>query len=306
VRIVAGVTDPAAASGAGSTTGGSAADGGGGSAAVASLGALDEARLADLRVGATLVAAEWPELGMAGLLWDGTRLVGVAPGSGPRVEAILEGRAPPLSVELVGLRERPAADALLETVTLGDDAADSVIGTAPPAPPTATMPGAGGRPAWVGLIGDVITDGSRQRLRLDGATITIERRCGEGRHLPEGRTSITGIGLTDPQRIIVGCDGARRAPALAVLTAAGAGATPAGPAAGSSVPARLDTEVGANHLSALLLIVGVVMLAGGMVIARRLRSAERDVDDVDGGMIDTPPDAGPQLSLVRLPSEQRP
>ena len=88
VRILAAATGT-------TTTDASPSEGGGGGSgggSTASLAAVGGAGLADLRVGATLVASAWPELEVAGLLWDGSRLVGITPASAARVKQATAGK----------------------------------------------------------------------------------------------------------------------------------------------------------------------------------------------------------------------
>ena len=135
-------------------------------------GRLPRIGQADLRVGATLVASAWPELGVAGLLWDGVRLVGIAPASGPRVEQVLEGRALPLSLELVGLREPGRARRRRASVwwCWVKGAATRSWARGLRHRRRRTMPGQEDPPAWVAVVGHVKRDGARQVIEVDGGT----------------------------------------------------------------------------------------------------------------------------------------
>jgi hypothetical protein len=295
LRILAAATDAGAAAGA------EGSDGGGGTAATASLAAIGRAGLADLRVGATLVASAWPELGVAGLLWDGVRLVGIAPSSRKQVERALDGRATPLPLELGGLRElreQPRPGIVL--VRLSEDAQDTAIGSAAPAPPSATMPGAEDPPLWVSVVGRVTGD-RQQAIEVDGSRVAIERMCRGKDRLPVGTSNLVGVAVADPARIIVGCDGARPAPAL-LLTASAAG--PPGPVA-APTPSDLDgrSALGRRWLAAALLAIGVAILILAAVAGRRLWPEEREAAEPGGRSIDQPASAGQQLTLVRVPDE---
>ena len=110
VRILAAATGTASTDA--SPSGGGEWGSGGGS--TASLAAVGGAGLADLRVGATLVASAWPELEVAGLLWDGSRLVGITPASAARVKQATAGSPCPSRSSLAGCassarRARPAS-----------------------------------------------------------------------------------------------------------------------------------------------------------------------------------------------------
>ena len=295
VRILAGATAPEPTSGS--------ADGRG-STVTRSLASIGQT---DLRIGATLVASAWPELGVAGLLWDGVSLVGIAPASGPHVEQVLEGRALPLSLELIGLQNQVQGGVEgLGLVVLGEGRGDTVVGARPPAPPTTTMPGQEDAPAWVAVVGQVKRDGARQVIEVDGVTVAIERLCrGDGR-LPDGMASLVGVGATNPPRIVVGCDGLRPAPALALAAGALGATTPSISRASASVdPATTGTDA-RRLLAAALLAAGVAVLILAVVIGRRLASDEPDVEDDDETADEPSGSAGPQLSLVRLPNEHGP
>ncbi|HYI66622.1 MAG TPA: hypothetical protein VEW95_06860 [Candidatus Limnocylindrales bacterium] len=298
----------AAATGA---TGGSAAGAGGTTdagtlATTASLAAVGQSGLADLRVGATLVASAWPELGVAGLLWDGTRLLGIAPESAADVERVTAGHAPPLSLELVGLRELAhGARAGVGLVSLGGGVDDTVPGSAEPAAPSPTMPAHGEAPSWVSLVGRVTTDGGRQAIQVAGTRIVIQRLCSGGGRLPDGTASLVGVATADPPRIIIACDGARPAPELAL--AAAAAARSVSPPSGPAAPVDLAATDASGHrlLAAALLALGVAMLVVAVLIGRRVdpgEPAEAVPDDPDA----EEEASGPRLALVRLPNEHGP
>src|SRR5688572_1043555 len=219
LRVLASPTGgPDGANGGGARSG----DGGGGvDPPGVSLEAVGEAGLSDLRVGATLVAGRWPELGVAGLLWDGTRLVGISPDSAARVDQLLDERAAPLSVELTGLHELPDRPRPgISLVRLGPGRDDTVVGQAPIKPPSATLPRRGEDPRWVTVVGRLIGAGERRGVEVDGATIAVERLCRAGKAPTGGLVSLVGVAVADPQRILVGCEGVRPAPALALAARA--------------------------------------------------------------------------------------
>ena len=117
----------------------------------ADLGDLDEPDLAALRVGATLVAGPWPELGIGGLLWDGSSLVAIDARSSGIVASALGTRRPPIGVELGGLApagSEPVSGAPL--VSLSADVADVIVGNGLVAAPGTKLTS---RPSWVSVIG---------------------------------------------------------------------------------------------------------------------------------------------------------
>jgi hypothetical protein len=305
VRILAGATGaPTDADGPGSA---SEAAGGRGSAATMSLAGIGRAGNADLRVGATLVASAWPELQVAGLLWDGERLMGIAPTSRPQVERAMEGRSVPLPLELVGLREHEqGAPEGIDLVTLGEARGDTAVAARPPAPPATTMPGEADPPAWVALVGLVKHDGTRHFVEVDRAPIAIHQLCGGDPRLPEGIASFVGVGAANPQRIIVGCDGVRPAPVLGLTAGAQRATEPSISRASASVDPSAGGTDGRRLLPAVLLAAGVVVLVVSIAICRRLRSEEPDADEDEKTDLDPSETAGPQLSLVRLPNEHGP
>ena len=301
VRILAGATGT---SGAGDSDPTSGSADGRGSAATMSLAAIGQA---DLRVGATLVASAWPELGVAGLLWDGVRLVGIAPASGPRVEQVLEGRALPLSLELLGIRDQEQSGEMgLGLVMLGEGRGDTAVVARPPAPPSTMMPGQTEAPAWVAVVGHIERDGARRVIEVGGVTVVIERLCRRGGRLPDGMASLVGVGAADPPRILVGCDGVRPAPALALAKGAHEATAPSISRASASVDPAATGADARRLLAAALLAAGVAVLALAVVIGRRLGSKEPEVEDDNEPAGEPSESAGPQLSLVRLPNEHGP
>ncbi|MBA2265759.1 MAG: hypothetical protein H0W17_05125 [Chloroflexi bacterium] len=314
LRILAGATDAAARTDGSSSASASGADDGGGSAVedASSLAAIGEAGLADIRVGATLVASAWPELGVAGLLWDGVRLVGVAPASSERLERVLEGRATPLPLELVGLREiHGEAGSGIPLVVLGTRQEDTVVGSGSPATPTTTVPGPGDSPAWVALVGRVTGTHDHQALQVDGLTVAVERLCGTDTQLPGGMVSVVGVAVADPPGVLVGCDGVRRAPALTLLAAAGASSRPPGLTTDASVPGIAAPDNGRRVLAAGLLGIGVVILIVAVIVIRRRGSdlpddAAGDEHGSHGHGGDDLESTGPRIALVRLPNERGP
>jgi hypothetical protein len=256
----------------------SASDGstgdGGGSPATAALGAIGDAASSGLVVGATLVAGRWTELGLGGVLWDGTRLVSVAPASTDRLATL---GAPPLRVELVGARFDGTSELGLDRVALGGDPGDVLRGEGPPHVPAVTMPGRGDRPAWVSLVGTLTGPERALVLRADGATLPVERRCDDAEaQVPRGAVRALGIGLGDPVRLVVACDGLTRASALetALIATGRRGPTWAPPSA------PVTTEPGRVHGSLVPALLGAASLAlAGAVAAARADRSDPDATD---------------------------
>ena len=305
VRILAAATGTSATSG-GSDSASGPADGRGSNATVG-LDAVGQAGTADLRVGATLVASAWAELGVAGLLWDGVRLMGIAPASASRVEQAVEGRVLPLSLELSGLREQElAARGGVRMVALGEGQGDTRVGSRPPDPPATTMPGKKDPPTWVSLVGRVRIDGTRHVIEVDRATIVIEQLCGREARLPAGTASLVGVATANPPRILVGCDGVRPAPALALTASVrDAKEESAGGAARSAEPE--STSSAAHRLIPVaLLAAGVAILVLALVVGRRIDSDEPVAVEPDELQVEPGAAPSPQLTLVRLPNERGP
>ena len=324
LRILAGATDaaesagrPASGSGAAPAVGPMAATGDGGGSAVedaSTLAAVGEAGLSELRVGATLVASSWPELGVAGLLWDGVRLVGVAPASSERLEGVLHGRTAPLPLELGGLREIQAEPGSgLPLVVLGERQGDTVVGSGPAATPTTAMPDPGDPPGWVSLVGRLTGTDDRRAIEADGSAVVVERLCDGGTRaeLPEGTVTLVGVAVADPSRILVGCDGVRPAPALVLLAADAAHQSPMRSTAEATVAGVTEATAGKRPLAAALLGAGVAILLAVVVVARRYgtdlpdAAPADDHDGRDGADADSELTL-PQLALVRVPNERGP
>lgn len=302
VRILAGPTgEGGQGDGSGATDGGRAA-----AAPAASLAAVGADGLSEQRVGATLVASAWPELGVGGMLWDGVRLVAVAIESEDRLAAALAGRAIPLRLELEALRDlrrepRPG----IATVALGDNAADVSVESGPPTPPLGALPGPGDPPAWVSLVGPVGGSRISASITVDGRPVAVERACRTG-DLPRGVVQLVGVGLADPPRLIVGCDGARLAPDLALAAAAMADSAPR-PVHGSVVDGTATGGSERRMLAAGMLAIGAGILAVAAIATRRLNPNEPEDGSPVSAEDELPPaHPAPPLTLVRLPDEHAP
>ena len=311
VRVLAAATeatDEATRPAGGMVNGNDVIATGGGAASADSLEAIYSGSLADLRVGATLVTGAWHELRVAGLLWDGERVVGIDASSGPELARAVGPRIPPISLELshmggVGTHTRLGS----AVVTLGAAATDVIVGAGPTAAPLARIPAAGSPAAWVSLVGRLSVTGGGATLSVDGGSVSIEQACERAQTPRAGAVSVRGIALSGPSRIVVPCGGIGPAPALQLkiasmvtgdrprtdsVLATAAKADPAG-------QARRGLAVG-------LLAVGVVVLVLAAVARRRFDPDGGE--QVRAGPLPTGEDPadGPQLSLVRLPPERGP
>jgi len=310
LRMLAEATDPAPASAAldqGSTASGSGE--GSGSGPTEALGAVGSADLTGLRIGATLVVAAWPELGIAGVLWDGERLVAIADETEGRLSAVIGPRRPPLALELGGLRAVGSLPGTsIPIVALGDGPDDLTIQGLPPAPPATSLSTASASAKWVSIVGRLSGDGSSEReIILPGRRVTIERRCDDERTWPDGTVAITGVALGEPVRLIVPCGGVAAAPILSrAMSAPAVADTPA--TRDPRVERLTHSSDSGRLLAAGLLGLGSLVIAVGAVLHRRFHGEDSDPEpEVGTPGTHEPSDAEaqrpPTLSLVRVPHE---
>lgn len=311
VGVTAAPTGEAGAEGSPRTSGGfgsnATAAGESGGASLAEIGAPD---LAGLRVGATLVHGPWPELEIAGLLWDGERLVAVGPASEQAVRDLLARARTPLPVELGGLVALGRhAETGIPLVRLGTDPGDVTVRPGPAHAPRAELRGAGA--AWVAIIGHLGAAGGELRLESDGAALELLVRCEEREASPRGQVRVTGIGLSAPPRVVLPCGAIRAAPVLARAAVDTRAATAAArlPTPASSTPPADPAPM--RGLAAGLLAAGALLVAGaGLFIVRRLRPGPTTGADGDAPEAPEPTEEGseepgsPSLTLVRVPQER--
>ena len=289
----------------------------GGSDAASALSSLDGAGGADLRVGATLVASVWPELGIAGLLWDGHRLVAIAPSSSDALASAIGSRVPPISLELSGMREVGIVSGLgVATVALGTGASDSVTGTSPLHPPIGELPGRGEPAQWVSVVGRSPRTAGEVAYRVGNGSVTVEQACDAEVPALEGTVGITGIALDGGTRIVVPCGGIRAASLLArgAVRSTSDGAN-AGLAADREAATTDGREAPRRVLGAVLLAVAVAGIGGAAVVRHRLGTGPPAIaldPEVDADtMPEEPVTAGPaperpRLTLVQVPRERSP
>ncbi len=265
--------------------GGDARDGGGGVAGEG-LDVVGRADLADLRVGATLVAGPWPELGVAGLLWDGDRLVGVAPASGQRLAAALGDHSAPVALELMGLsRAGVASGSRLPLLSLGAGTNQTAVRRGPLAAPRAGLPEPGSPAAWVTVVGRPSMAGGHRSLVVDRVAIPLDIECGRDPEGMRGVLAATGIALGDPVKLIVGCEGLRSAPSLALTLAAGGSRAPV---ATRQLSASLESprSAGSPALAVGMLALSLAGVAAAVVARRSGRAPGPDVVEID--VVDEP------------------
>ena len=310
VRVLASATDVSGAStAAGGQVNDEGASSGGGVASSESLAAIYAGSLADLRVGATLVTGAWEELELAGLLWDGERVVGIDASSGRVLERALASRRPPISLELGRMNADGTHEQLgSAVVTLGAGTGDVLVGSAPPAEPLGRLPARDAPAAWVSIVGHLSTAAGRTTISVDGASVPVEQHCDQRQASHSGLASVRGVALPHPARIIVPCDGIGPAPALEL-------APP--PVAGDSGGTTSDQVLAASArnlpAASSRRVLAVGLLAAGVVAILVAALARRRLGPQDGGeaLGDDVPEGedvagGAQLTLLRQPHERGP
>lgn len=296
VRIVAA---PASGPGAG----GSGDAGGSGPEDGPPAGSLDEIGdgIDGLRFGATLVAAHWPELGIAGLLWDGVRLAAIEPGSADIVAALVGSGRVPMALDLGSLRATGTDAATgIGLVALGREPGDVLQRDAGAQPPVSVQAAA---VAWVSVVGPVTGPSQAPMIKVGSRQFRLDRRCESETSVPRGIVSVTGIGLADQARILVPCGGLRPAPALARTTRATVELAAPDPA-----PVLATVDVAPRRLLAGLLAAAALML-GGIAAALRWRRPPDPADEAAaiepeaGATLDDTTAEPPRLTLVSVTRE---
>ena len=296
VRVVAGTgggtRDPSQAGEEGPSAGG------GGAASLDDVGAAD---LSQLRIGATLVIGRWEELGVAGLLWDGTSLVAVHASSASLVAKLPGAGRRPVALELAGLRPagtEPTTGA--SAVMLGALPGQTTILDDPPAAPRSTVDGK--VPAWVSIIGQLTGSGSHHALLTTGGRIGVEDRCEQDRGPVRGTVAVTGVAVGEPPRLVVPCGGIRPAPTVATRVVPGklAGLPRASVRMASGTASEPSFDLRRPIVAALLLAAAALLAVCGVVARRRVSSVD-DASAEDGTL--AAEGAGARLTLVSVPRE---
>ena len=307
LRVVATPTGAAAQrNGTGSGTPGGVASG------AVGLDAVGAEADAGLRIGATLVSAAWPEIGLGGLLWDGTRLAGLDPSAAAAIDAAIGDRRAPVALELSGLRATGVEEKLgLPMVRLGE-APDAILpASSPVAAPSTQLPSKGDPPRWVAVVGRLEGRGAARTLRLPSGPLAVDLRCDADASVPTGVMGLVGIATAEPARIVVGCEGIRAGASLDRSTAR---ASRAASSSGTAALAGLAGDgTGAGPIAppvgpAALLGVAALALLGGAFVARRVGGDEPEPDGEDDATADGADEEGspPTLTLVPLPRERAP
>ncbi len=302
------VTAPATTAGA---SGGTAGAGGGSApasgATLETLDAIGRAAFPGLPIGATVVVGPWEELGIGGLLWDGTRLVALHAGAASHVAELLRDGRPPVAVRATGLRLVQVDVALpIPVAAVPDDSAALVPSGLPPSPPTTGLHPAGGEARWITLVGRLVSHRGPPLLHAGGVSLPVDRRC-EGEPMTRrAMVSVTGILLGAPARLVVPCGGIAPASMLSRATAMRTASTP------DAATAAVDSRNGANSpqrsLPAGLLLLAAATLATGAVGARRASQRSMpgpESDDLSPEERDEAP-SPPALTLVPVPRERAP
>jgi hypothetical protein len=269
LRVLAAPVAGAARLDGGSSTRSTARTTGSGASAAAPSGLERVLTAADggtpIAVEATLVAGPWPQLGIAGVLWDGVRAVGIvdddatraaltpAGASGMPVALRLSATPPPSSVPDIGL----------PTVRLAGPVEPT--GGAPE-PPVTTLPNAG-PPTWVRVSGLISADEAGPLLAAADGAHRLEVRCDPSPLPDAGSALVHGIGVAEPARLVVACDGVRTAATLTDGPAARAARAARHPVARTVAAGDVEPP---DHRSLGLLLAALAALGGfGFVLVRR-------------------------------------
>lgn len=262
-----------------------------------------------IAVEATLVAGAWPQLGLAGVLWDGTRVAGVVDDPAARA-ALAAARTSGLAVA-VRLSAQPppgsVADLGLPTIRL----TGSVEPTGgAPEPPATALPSSG-PPTWVRLSGLLSRDEAGAVLAAGGGDHRLDVRCDPSPLPDAGSALVHGIGVSEPSRLVVACDGVRLAATLTDGAAPAAARAPRHAAAGTTTASIEAAQI--DLVPVALLLAALAALGGfAFVLARRgvrpFPARTTDAGAFHGGAspgqsADEEVD-GPALTLLPLPRER--
>jgi hypothetical protein len=118
--------------------------------------------------------------------------------------------------------------------------------------------------------------------------------------------NLVGIGMADPPRVLVGCEGVRPAPALALAARVMAAGAPAGSEVGEPTGFDARPAAGARALAVALLVAGIALVVVGALVARRWMPDDPEGAGPVAEPAADPPPPSPQLTLVRVPNEHGP
>lgn len=271
-------------------------------------------------VRATLVAGRWQELSLAGVLWDGTRAVGIADEAEAvrQISAVVTRGGPPAAVRLSTPGVAASLDdPLLPVVRVGPDGVLERV-TAALADPLTELPDTEGA-AWVRLTGRLSREASAISLAVADGRVQLDERCdrSDAAGAPAAGDMVVAEGLADgsTRRLVIGCGAIHAAP---VLAAGGSTVTVAADRA-AAAPASAPSSTEALNLPALLLLGASAAAAGIAGVAawrrgtvERLLAGLTAVGPRDGvsepAAIEPVPDPGDdatrRLELVSLPGER--
>ncbi|MGH2357721.1 MAG: hypothetical protein ACRDGJ_06860, partial [Candidatus Limnocylindria bacterium] len=258
---------------------------------------------AAMDVEATLVAGAWPQLGLAGVVWDGVRAVGIA--DDPEARAAV-GRLAMTGVPVgVRLRARPPILLHGEIGLPIVDLEQGIVGrSGAGANPPAVGPPGKGEPTWARVSGLLERGATGAILTATGTAYPLEVRC-QPSPLPAQREVlvIDGIGVADPARVYVGCDGVLRAAVLVDVATRALGEPPQ--ASGPARAAASAAEAGPAGIGAGLVLASGVMGLVICAVAMRRRGRRAVTPGEHPEAVDTDESLGPPtLALVELPRER--
>jgi hypothetical protein len=255
------------------------------------------------------VTGPWPEVGTAGLLWDGARLVAIEPRAADRVEDLIIGRGVPVALELTGLRDTGRRTNGIPIVALGG--ADSVvIGASAPMAPSADLPRSSDDARWVSLVGRLMPGDTPRLATRGGASVVVDRRCDGDPPLPAATVGIVGYATGDrPGALVAPCGAVRLAPALGRSTVLGAEPVADTGPRSASTRGRAPSGSPTAGLAAGFLSAAALTVLAAVIVARR-RGDEPPVGGPgtqEAAGVDTDEHAGPPtLSLVSVPRRAGP
>lgn len=222
---------------------------------------------------ATLVTGAWPELELAGVIWDGTTAIGLAdkPPVRQAVELLAADTPPPFVVEVMGSAS-PGALGPLEGWLLDGEAPDVIRRASGSPAAAATDAPASGPAIWARLVGVLERHESGSVMQLAESKVNLSLACADAASaalwLELHGSAVVAHGLlgrvADRLEFHVPCAGVVSAPRLeaSIAEAETAGQREVGPADARPAPAgdgRGALLIGAAAITFLLTsLVGVV------------------------------------------------
>lgn len=309
LRLLAAATSAESGASAGASDGAAA----GGAATGPSLQAVmrGEAGGGTHRVAVTLMVGAWPELDLAGVLWDGTVAVGLADTEATRtaVDAGLGDGGPPVAVT-VETAGPSATHAELGLRLLALDDPDQLVraGGATAAPMTELPIG---DPAWVRLTGRLSRTDAGLVLVTGDERIDVDERCADASSpAADGEiVSVDGLAVGGEPRVVTGCEGIQAAPRVALARATGGMKALQGPGPDDVAAGPGSREGPPRAAAAALLALAFLIVAGAAAHAWHAsrRTPAGDETGVGDPAITPQSDeepSSPQLTLVSLPRER--